>query len=168
MNKFDEDLRLEKDILVVLNYYKLLYIEKLTKDKDYSVFQMLNGMKIFNKLVSDINGGAFSFEYSNFDIINNFKIRLERFNGEKISASPILTKELENIDWVDDVISFVEPSDKVCDSILVNANPEVFDKMVSVETRLRFSSYNKKYLMNKKFSDVKKLLKKNKGNDITM
>lgn len=168
MNKFDNDIKIESAILTTLNYYKLLYIENLTKDKDYSVFEMLGGTKAFNRLLNDVNNSLFSFDYLNFDIVTNFKNDISKITTIQTSNSPILTKELNNIDWIEDVIAFIEPSDRVCDSILLNSNLEVFNKMVSVESTLRFSQYNKKYLMNKKIDDVKKMIKKYKENDITM
>ena len=130
MNKIDECVDLEKRVDAVLNYYKLLFVEDDCMDKCFDTFLRLDGEQLFNTLLSDIKEGYIELDNSHTLTLLSFILCFIEIKQQRHSINPLTTKKLKNVDWLfqyaNKLSSEGRLNDKLSDTILENANSEIF------------------------------------------
>ena len=149
MVDFEQDRKKEKELDCIIDYFKLVYIERLTKDRDYATFKMLDGDKIFERLEINNEEGLFSFSTKNFDLLNDLKNKL----GIVLSSSYSLSykKQFTELDWLTNVMEYIDINERVYDSLINNASYDVLNvlnekfsnKVINPKQQDKLSAYNK-------------------------
>ena len=149
MVDFEQDRKREKELDCIIDYFKLVYIERLTKDRDYATFKMLDGDKIFERLEINNEEGLFSFSAKNFDLLNDLKNKL----GIVLSSSYSLSykKQFTELDWLTNVMEYIDINERAYDSLINNASYDILNvlnekfsnKVINPKQQDKLSAYNK-------------------------
>lgn len=106
----DENVKLEKEIDAILNYFKLILVEQVTKNKSLEAFKLLNGVDMFKKLEKDIVSGFIELDDTNYKLYQRLIEKMKESEKVKYSFSPLFVfagkDEAENerkINWLSDV-----------------------------------------------------------------
>lgn len=156
MEKFNNDRELEKKTQAIIDYFKLVYIEKLTKDKNIDAFKMLDGENLLNKVIDNNENSLISLNHTNFNFITDLKSKLEEVNSIKISSS--LAYSFSNLGWLEELITELKADETGYDTIFENAPTEVFDNIFSKDFTMNIKYSKERIMINK----VKELLKSTK------
>ncbi len=125
MYNIENDIKNEQRLDAVIDYFKLVYKTKLTKDLSYDTFAMLDGEELFNKVIEANNNGLISLSSTNFNLITDLYNNLGKVSSITASVSLGYKKQFSNLNWLTEVIEDLEPTEKAYDTLMNNASYDV-------------------------------------------
>ena len=161
MTTFEEDRMEEKKVESILDYFKLLYVEKLTYRCSTDTFKMLNGEYLFRKLLENDKEGIISLDKTNTELVEELKNGMESVLTDTISINGILKKELDQLRWLPEIISEVVPDDTARESIV---NFSSFGTYNDVFSDIEILPSTKNKIMQKRAKEICILTQKKENN----
>ena len=160
--ELNENTKYVSELTTALAYYKLIYVESLTKDKSLDSFILLGGEDYLDKVIRE-DSDNISLETTNLYMMKKFNRLIKTATTGRVSLSNIILKDINNLGWLDEIISEIDPSEKLRDTICGSCSYEVYDKIIN--SRIIGSSHiNEKKELQTECEEVLKLLKKNSIN----
>ena len=144
--------------MAIINYYKLVYVEKLSYDKDIDTFIMLGGKSLVNRLKNDSDNRYIDLDKTNFGIISRLNNKTNQYVSRYISSTTNIKEELTHLGWLNEVIESIDEGEKLYDTIVNNANINVYGSIIEPTFTEKITNYYKDCIMKKK---VKSILNKN-------
>ena len=157
---FETDRKKEIRLDTVIDYFKLLYIEKLTHKENYSAFKMINGEKIFNKVLEANKEGYISLTDTNFQLLYSLNSLLETVSKQSHSLS--YNEQFYELDWLKEIVSVIPEQDKACDTIIDMSSNEVFIKIIKPALENMTIKNQDKCVNMDRVSKILEVAKKNK------
>lgn len=118
MSTFESDRKKEKRIEAILEYFKLLQFYKLAeqqKDRN-GAFELIGGDKLYKKVVNN-DEDVLSIYERNLDVMKDLKENLNMISGDKVSTSEIYKDMFKKLDWISNVIDYLEPEKTISETI---------------------------------------------------
>ena len=163
MEEKDERRELEKKAQAIIDYFKLITIEKLTINSDYSTFKMLGGKDLYEKTFNNIENGYLLSEYINCDLIRVLGILLNKLSTGSISS--IYTMEFADLDWLGELTD-LDLDDGIIDTITKYSSKDVYYSLFNKTKISRTEELARGYLKTN-IENIKTISKKFKyGNNI--
>ena len=119
MSTFEEDRKKEKRIEAILEYFKLLQFYKLAeqqKDRN-GAFELIGGDKLYKKVVNN-DEDVLSIYERNLDVMKDLKENLNMISGNKLSTSEIYKDMFKKLDWISNIIDYIEPEETINETII--------------------------------------------------
>lgn len=145
-NNENENIKFIKELTAALAYYKLIYIEIITKDKSVDAFRMLGAESYFNKVIEEDKEENISLESTNLYMIKKFNELMKIAKSGRVSLSTIVTKDLDNLEWLGEIIDNIDPNEKLKDTICNSCSYDVYDEVFSSKIKEATISYKKRVL----------------------
>ena len=124
--KFESDRKIERETSAIINFYKLILIEKLTFIRSESEVKALGGDNIILKLKEDIEEGLISFSDTNEELEFRFNLNIEYMKTNPFSVNPLMREEMENLDWIYSIMNECPKEYSVCETMTNYANLRMF------------------------------------------
>ena len=160
MTTFEEDRMEEKKVESILDYFKLLYVEKLTYRCSTDTFKMLNGEYLFRKLLKNDKEGIISLDKTNTELVEELKNGMESVLTNTISINGILKKELDQLRWLPEIISEVVPDDTARESIVNFSSFGTYNDVINSKSN---NFYVGEQTMYENIGEIQLLIKKRKN-----
>lgn len=140
MDRFEFDRYREKEANAILDYFKLLYIEKLTYNTSTDTFKMLDGDKLYKKILRYSEEDIINLEASNFILLNTLKSDLRAIFSGVLSPSGMYEEKFTQLDWLPEIISVVEPDKTAKESIINFSSFCTYNDVLNKNDRLGFKN----------------------------
>lgn len=129
------------DLTKVLTYFKLIYIEKLTKDKSYDTFRMLGGDDLFETFI--MKADPHTLSSTNIEMLDKLYSLIN--NASEVSLSHIVKVEIEHLDWLGEIE--IIPTELVTDTITRYASISVYENKIKDRLTSSYSINSEKKAM---------------------
>ena len=126
----NENIGFIKDVTVAIAYYKLIYIESITKDKSYDAFIMLGGNHVYDRVIQGVKEENISLEKTNLEMLERLCNLVFEANCVPVSLSSITTKELEHMGWLKELVDVLDPQATLKETICNSCSFEVYNKLI--------------------------------------
>lgn len=158
---FVEDRKCEKKASIILDYFKLLYIEKLTYNEGIDSFKMLGGDTLFKRLLKAEEEKVISLDTNNYMMVQELKINIEKSLENTHSISEIYEKEFSDLEWLNNIVSELEPEDKANETIVNLSAYGTYNEIFADCNRIPTT---KEKIMQKRINEINKLTQKRENN----
>ena len=155
-----ENIKLEMKIHAILNYYKLIKLENLTKNEKYDVFKLCGGEESFNNFINDYYEEEFEGINNNCDMSSKLKEYISLIVAGKYSYSIMLLKELRDSSWLNDVEPLIDGNENIFDTVIRNASSDVRRKLLVGHTVFDKKDASVNLVINSYLSESVDLVKK--------
>ena len=157
MPNYDFDRKKLKELDAIIDYFKLILLEKLTIDKDYSTFKLYDGENLFNKVINDSKERLISLGSTNFDLITSLNLKLDAFSDINDSVKEEYKDKVKNLDWIKDAIEDIKANDTAYDTLVNYASDDVnHNLLVPMFYDIRSERDDKKSLMERTDNIIEK------------
>ena len=154
MTEFEKDIEQEKRTMAIINFYKLIYIEKLAFDKSLDTFVMLGGESAMNRLKMDVSDNLISLNKSNYSVISSLNSRIDKCVNGHITLGPNFREEVAHLGWLSEMIEDIDEEETLYNTLVINSNSFVYEDMIEKTFDNEITDYHKKYLMKKKIRNI--------------
>lgn len=127
MSTFESDRKLERETQAIIDYFKLICIERLTtsnfdENVNFSTIEMLGGSKLLRECLKNNNNKIISLSSLNIDLLTTLRNNLLEIQKSKASISEIYIDNFSNLNWLYEVINNIDCNQTAWDTIKRNAN----------------------------------------------
>ena len=163
MDRFELDRYREKEASAILDYFKLLYIEKLTYNTSTDTFKMLDGDKLYKNLLRYSEEDIIDLGASNFILLNTLKSDLRAIFSGVLSPSEMYEEKFTQLDWLPEIISVVEPDTTAKESIINFSSFCTYNDVLNKNDKLGFKNIDDSDMLSQMLY-INEMVKKRKNN----
>ena len=132
---FNEDRKVEREVVSILDYFKLIYLEKLTYGKNVDTFKLFEGDLLYKKVLNDEEEGLISLDSTNADLINDLSVKSDKITKLPHSLSTIHEKQFNNLGWLQEIVECVDAEVSARDTIVGFSNFGTYNEESVFEIR---------------------------------
>ena len=151
-----EERKENKKIDAIIDYFKLLYIEDISKDKSMSAFKMLNGDLLLEKVFEADSNRLISLDSTNYMLVQDLQLYVSKYILLENDNSFYI-----DLDWISEIIGKIPADEKAIETIAKFLPYNIYEKVLEKHSKLPMP---KERIMQKRINEISKIVKTEENN----